>query len=59
MSKRVVVLGMDALVLPLIKRFVKEGVLPNFARMFQEGSRSYALSVVPPYTPTNWATIAS
>ncbi len=59
MARRVVVLGMDALVLPLIKRFADEGVLPNFSRMLREGASSYALSVLPPYTPTNWATIAS
>ncbi len=59
MSGRVIVLGMDALVLPLIKRFVAEGALPNFQRLLNDGSYSYALSVLPPYTPTNWATIAS
>lgn len=59
MTQRVVVLGMDALVLPLIERFIGEGVLPNFSHVFQHGSRSFALSVLPPYTPTNWATIAS
>lgn len=59
MPGRVVVLGMDALVLPLVKRFVREGVLPHFEQVLREGSHSYALSVVPPYTPTNWATIAT
>lgn len=59
MSGRVIVLGMDALVLPLVKRFVKEGVLPNFEKLLKGGAHSYALSVMPPYTPTNWATIAT
>lgn len=56
---RVIVVGVDALVLPLVKRFAAEGHLPHFARMLRDGACSYALPVIPPYTPTNWATIAS
>lgn len=56
---RVVLLGMDALVLPLVKRFVDEGVLPHFGELLKGGAHSFALSVMPPYTPTNWATIAT
>ena len=56
---RVLVMGVDALVLPLVKRFVQEGQLPNFGQILAGGACSYALPVIPPYTPTNWATIAS
>ncbi len=53
------VMGIDALVLPLVRRFIHEGVLPNFRLFLENGSVSEALSVLPPYTPTNWATIAT
>ncbi|SMC08223.1 Type I phosphodiesterase / nucleotide pyrophosphatase [Sulfobacillus thermosulfidooxidans DSM 9293] len=56
---RVIVMGVDAMVLPLVKRFAGEGVLPNFLTVLRHGAVSEALSVVPPYTPTNWATIAT
>ena len=59
MKSRVVVMGIDALVLPLIRRFANENMLPNFRYFLQNGSVSEALSVLPPYTPTNWATIAT
>lgn len=59
MKPKVIVMGIDAFVLPLAKRFVEEGVLPNFAKFFVRASVSEAISVLPPYTPTNWATIAT
>ena len=34
---RVYVVGMDALILPLVKRFASEGAMPNAARLLAEG----------------------
>lgn len=56
---KVYIVGMDALSMPWVLRFVEEGALPHFQTLVQRGARSEALSVIPPYTPTNWATIAS
>lgn len=59
MAGRVIVLGFDALVLPLVKEFVGRGLLPNFEFLMKNGAIAEAMSVLPPYTPTNWATIAT
>ena len=58
-DKKVMVIGMDALIFPLVKQWVNEGVMPNFARLLREGSSSEALPCMPAWTPTNWATLAT
>jgi len=58
-DRKVMVIGMDALIFPLMKAWIDEGVLPNFARLLSEGSSSEALPCMPAWTPTNWATLAT
>jgi len=58
-AKRLIVLGIDAISLPLVNRFAQEGSLPYFKRLMEEGAISKALPCLPAYTPTNWATIAT
>ena len=57
--KKLIVLGLDAVSLPLIERFAKEGALPHIQRLMEDGSANKALSCLPAYTPNNWATIAT
>lgn len=57
--RKAIVLGMDALMLPWVKRFAAEGSLPNFSRLLAEGAANSMLPCIPAYTPTNWATIAT
>jgi predicted AlkP superfamily phosphohydrolase/phosphomutase len=58
-DKKAIVVGMDALMLPLMKKFAGEGVMPSFERMMKEGCFCEALPCIPAWTPTNWATIAT
>ena len=58
-DKKVILVGMDAIMFPLMKRFSGEGILPNFERMTNEGCSCEALPCMPAWTPTNWATIAT
>lgn len=58
-TKRMYVLGLDAYVVRLVKRFVDEGCLPNFQRMFEEGGVAEVLPSIPAYTPTNWTTLST
>jgi predicted AlkP superfamily phosphohydrolase/phosphomutase len=58
-DKKVIVVGMDALMFPLMRKFADEGILPNFERMTKEGCSCEALPCIPAWTPTNWATIAT
>jgi len=52
-------IGVDAVVYPLILRFMEEGLLPNLKRLINEGAGSEAACCIPPYTPTNWATLST
>ena len=41
MGKKVCVFGMDGFIVPMMKKFVKEGCLPNFKRMLKEGTVNF------------------
>lgn len=56
---RVMVIGVDGATLDLIEPWVKAGLLPNFARLMQEGSWGNLISIVPPMTPTAWSSFAT
>lgn len=58
-SMKAMVIGMDALILPLVRKWAGEGVLPNFSRLISEGASSEALPCLPAWTPTNWAVLAT
>ncbi|RLF14227.1 MAG: hypothetical protein DRJ66_06440 [Thermoprotei archaeon] len=58
-NKRVFILGIDALSPKIVEHFVKEGILPNFAKLMREGGFSKALPAIPAQTPENWTTIAT
>ena len=58
-KKKLILLGLDAVSLPLIERFAEEGSLPHLRRLMEDGSANKALSCIPAYTPNNWATIAT
>ncbi len=59
MKRRVFILGLDAMSPKIVENFVKEGVLPNFAKLMKEGAFSKALPAIPAQTPENWTTIAT
>lgn len=54
---RVIFLGFDAAVLPLIDHFIDD--LPNFRCLMKAGFVSEARGSLPLDTPTNWTTIAT
>jgi len=58
-ERKAIVLGMDGMQLPLVRRFSKEGVMPNLAWMMKQGSCGQLLPSIPAYTPTNWAAIST
>ncbi|RLE94814.1 MAG: hypothetical protein DRN04_01850 [Thermoprotei archaeon] len=59
MSKRAIILGLDAASPKLIKLFAEKGVCPNFKKLLERGSFSKALPAIPAQTPENWTTIAT
>jgi len=57
--RRVVMLGLDAMVPTLMERFLAEGVLPNLEKLVDRGCFSRIRSVIPAQTPANWTTLAT
>ena len=58
-ARRVIMLGLDALVPNTLERFMEEGIVPTMKRMAEAGAFSRARPVIPAQTPTNWTTIAT
>ena len=59
MAKKIYAYGMDGFITPMMKFFVDEGSLPNFARFLQEGTVNQTYPSFPVWTPTNWATLST
>jgi len=54
-SDRVVLLGLDGATFRLIKPWVEDGTLPNFAQLFDESCHGVLNSCLPPTTPPAWS----
>jgi predicted AlkP superfamily phosphohydrolase/phosphomutase len=54
-SKKVVVIGPDGTPLSLIRRLMDQGELPNFARIFQDGSVRPMTSAIPAVSSVAWS----
>lgn len=52
---RIFVIGLDGATYDLIDPWVRQGELPTFARLFNEGMKGELASVVPPITTPAWA----
>ena len=57
--KKIATFGMDGFIVPMMKFFAKEGSLPNFRRMIDEGTVNQTEPDFPVWTPTNWATLCT
>ena len=57
--KKMILLGLDGAVPTVIEEYVKQGLLPHFKRLMEQGYYTRALSSFPGVTPVNWATIAT
>jgi predicted AlkP superfamily phosphohydrolase/phosphomutase len=54
--KRAVILGFDGMDPELADRFIKEGILPNLARLRREGTFQKLRTTYPPISPVAWST---
>ena len=59
MSKKIYAYGMDGFIVPMMKKFIAEGCLPNFERMLKQGTVNQTFPSFPVWTPTNWATLST
>ena len=53
-AQKVVVLGIDGLTFDLLIPWAKEGKLPHFQKLLEEGSSTQLISSVPPSSPPAW-----
>jgi hypothetical protein len=52
--KKVIVFGVDGLMMPLLKQFVSEGILPNIQKMLKDGAATELLPFVSAWGDVNW-----
>ncbi|HEU0143003.1 MAG TPA: alkaline phosphatase family protein, partial [Bryobacteraceae bacterium] len=57
--KKLVFLGLDGLDYRLTERYLKEGKLPNLARLREQGSFSALRTTFPSLSPVAWSTFAT
>lgn len=55
LNQKVFVIGLDGATFDLIKPWVKDGSLPNFARIMEQGCYGNLMSIMPPLTTPAWA----
>lgn len=58
-KRKVVVLGIDALDKRLMDQYMREGRLPNFEKLAQQGHYSPLRSSSPPMSPAAWSTMTT
>jgi predicted AlkP superfamily phosphohydrolase/phosphomutase len=58
--KKVAVIGLDCAITGLIEKHIKDGKLPTFKKLFEQGVvAENCLAPYPTITPPNWASIAT
>lgn len=59
MSKKVIVFGVDGLMMPLIQKFAAEGELPYISRMLEQGAATELLPYISAWGDVNWVAFIS
>jgi hypothetical protein len=56
-SRRLIILGIDGMDPQLLRRFISEGRLPNFAKLEAEGDFRPLTTSIPPQSPVAWSNL--
>jgi len=59
MSRKVIVFGVDGLMMPFIKKFVAEGALPHISTMLEQGAAAELLPFISAWGDVNWVSFLS
>ena len=54
---KLIVLGIDGMDPQLLKRFIQEGKMPNFAKLMRQGSFRELTTSIPPQSPVAWSNL--
>src|SRR5579872_4614515 len=58
-QKKIVIIGLDGATFDIINPMIKEGLLPNLARLLQHGSSGNLISTILPLSSVAWSSFAS
>lgn len=58
-SKKIIILGFDALSPQIIEPMMEQGKLPNFSRLKSQGSYAHLATTNPPQSPVAWSGFAT
>ncbi|MFW5995858.1 MAG: alkaline phosphatase family protein [Halanaerobiaceae bacterium] len=58
-KKKLLMLGVDAILPDLVKKFSEEGCLPNISKLMDRGSFSRVITTFPPLTAAAWGAIVT
>lgn len=59
MKPELMIFGLDGATYTVLDDLVAAGVMPNFSRFLQEGTRCNLMSTVPPLTPLAWSSLVT
>ena len=58
-AEKLILIGIDSMMMKRIDKFAKEGRLPNISKIMSSGVASLAYPTIPTTTGPNWTTIAT
>ncbi len=58
-NQKLIAIGLDGGTFTILKPFIKRGLLPNLAKLLENGSHGNLLSTIPPLTSPAWISFAS
>jgi predicted AlkP superfamily phosphohydrolase/phosphomutase len=56
-NHKLIILGIDGMDPQLLTQFVREGKMPNFAKLIQQGSFRQLTTSIPPQSPVAWSNL--
>jgi len=56
-NHKLIILGIDGMDPQLLKQFTREGKMPNFARLAEQGSFRQLTTSIPPQSPVAWSNL--
>jgi hypothetical protein len=56
-QQKLIILGIDGMDPQLLKQFIREGKMPNFARLAEKGSFRLLTTSIPPQSPVAWSNL--
>ena len=56
-NMKVILLGFDGMTFNILEPYIKEGIMPNFKKVLNDGSFGILRSTIPPITGPGWTSM--